>query len=334
MIGVFLWRVSIMGSKNISYTAASTLPVKLIIDKGLTQSIKSHNIYPTHIQINPSNRCNFNCSFCSLSNRDKEIELDWDRMKETVYKFYKLGTKAATITGGGDPLMYTKINELIDLLDRFGIKVGLVTNGTLFKRFNLDNINKVTWCRISISDEYKPKLDFLEEVVQNKTDWSFSYVVTKQFNKNKLFETINFANKHNFTHVRIVNDILSGCEDGLMETIKQLLKDNNIDDSKVIYQGRKTFSRGAKRCLIGLMKPNISPDGMITSCCGIQYAINPPPLDFNKKFAIGYVEDIEHIWKNQKYFEGTFCSKCYYSDYNNILNILWDSNEIQHQEFI
>jgi len=316
-----------------SFTSASTIPAKLFCDPDLVPAISKKHIKPVHIQVNPTNKCPLNCSFCSCKNRNKDLELPIDTLINATEKFIKLGTKAVTITGGGDPLAYEHLSDYIRYLRSKDVKVGFVTNGVLFKQTDTDFFKYVTWCRVSLSDEYKLINPKLEHIVSNTPiDWSFSYVLCPSTKIENLVAAINFANGHKFTHVRIVDDILNTTVSKI-DTIRDQLH-HLTDDKIVIYQGRKTYTRGHKRCLISLLKPNIGPNGYIYACCGIQYAKNPPSLDFSLQDAMGGLDDIERLWKNQDSYNGSDCEKCYYSDYNNVLNTIWDSADLNHKEFI
>jgi len=320
---------------NSSYTAASTIPAKLFCNKDLFEGITNRKIMPVHIQINPTNKCPLNCSFCSCANRNKNIELDYDFLKCLTIDFMLMGTKAVTITGGGDPLAYPYISHYIKFLNDNEIKIGFVTNGVLFKEIDAEFFKYITWCRVSLSDEYNlltPKLDRI--VKEAPVDWSFSYVINPTTDINKVAKAIEFANKNKFTHVRLVDDILDEISPSKVQEFKNQIP-KLVDDHLVIYQGRKTYTRGHKRCLISLLKPNIGPDGLLYPCCGIQYAKDIPSLDLNPKDSMDNPSSsITEVWKSQRYYDGSTCKKCYYSDYNNILNIMWDSSNLNHKEFI
>jgi len=318
---------------NTSFTAASTIPAKLITNASLINKIKNHTIYPTHIQLNPTNKCPLNCSFCSCKDREHGVELKLDDAKLILDKFAALGTEAVTITGGGDPLAYTYINELIEHAANIGLCVGLVTNGILFRNLKRETLYDIKWCRISVSDEQKLSMLKLDNIITARIDWSFSYVLTDHFDIQNLIDIIVYANAHNFTHVRIVDNIL-GNELSIVETVKHAVSAVNIDDSKVIYQGRKQYEKGSKQCFMSLLKPNIDANGNIFPCCGIQYAIDKPSLTFDSKFVMGNTSSIEKIWHDQLYFDGSVCKRCFYSAYNSVLEILWNADKLIHREFI
>jgi len=318
-----------------SFTAAGTLPIKIITDSNIIADCANRIIRPIHLQINPTNKCPLKCSFCSCDNRNSNIELDFNLLSDALLKYKKYGTRAVTITGGGDPLAYSKINELLKFLFDYKIDIGFVTNSILFKNVSLDIFKNVTWCRISVSDEQRLNKKLQSIITSCNIDWSFSYVITSNLNLDNLIDCIYFANEHKFTHLRLVDNILDEKTNSKMDYIKKCLNDKSIDDSIVIYQGRKQFSRGHKRCLLSLLKPNIAADGSIMPCCGVQYATEIPTLDYTSTFSLGNIsKDIDNIYSNNIYFDGSICKKCYYSDYNSILNTLWDSKNIKHNNFI
>lgn len=317
-----------MDTLNASYTSASSLPVKLITNPRLISSAKNHRIIPWHVQLNPTNKCQLHCSFCSCKNRDTSLELSLAKAKKIVGDFVRLGTRAVTITGGGEPLMWPGISKFLTWLDEIGIESGLVTNGLGLKYHAPDVINLLSWCRISVSDEARLKLDSLSKMISDSpdVDWALSYVVTSNFNPMYFRDVLAFASMHDLSHVRVVSDIL----DPLVVLKQSTAAD--LDFSRVIFQGRKQHGQGSWRCLISLLKPNIGPDGRVYPCCGIQYAVNPPSLDYDPKDSMG--NDIELIWKNQMSFDGSKCVRCYYAEYNNELNVCYDHKLLKHSNFV
>ncbi len=187
------------------YTAASTFPAKLLHQ----EVIKDKKIIPLHLQLSPTNVCNLNCDFCSCSDRDKKKQLSFEQVKYILDVCAERGTRAITITGGGEPLMHPKINEIIEHGTKFilEIEVGLVTNGILLDK--LKHHDNLIWCRISSDDNRTPAYDKIEQalLINPQTDWAVSYVVTKEPNYKIMKELINFANENNFTHVRLVSDL-------------------------------------------------------------------------------------------------------------------------------
>jgi len=308
-----------------SFTSASTFPTKMLHTQILNNK---GNIIPYHIQLSPTNKCNLNCSFCSCNDVDRKKELTYNQIVNILDISANYGTKAVTITGGGEPLLHPQIDNIIKYTDKKGIECGLVTNGTMFE--NLDQHNNLTWGRISCSDDRKHDVDILEYGIKKNpnTDWSFSYVVTSNPNYSNINTLLGFANKWYFSHMRLVSDLFDLENVPDMNEIK---KNIHLDDSKIVYQGRKDSTLGTKDCFISLLKPVISPEG-IFPCCGAQYAIHGQERKLINRLKMGNIEDLEIILQKQVPFDGSICDVCYYSQYNNAIKK--KLNKPKHINFI
>ena len=332
-----------------SFTSASTdLPVKILQDMDLLHSILARGqISPRHIQLIITNKCNLaqskahKCQWCSCDREDRSKALTYAAIEALLTEAKQLGCQAITITGGGEPLMHPDFAKIIDLAYSLGIKIGLVTNGWLLYRYPPELFDKITWARISLGDgriiELKPIYwEKLASVISKtaQIDWSFSYVwVGHDLLPPLLLQAIEFANRHGFTHIRLVEEIVSA-GDQTARPISSLRESVHaqVDDHLVIYQGRSKPTAGNPKCLISLLKPVISATGEIFPCCGVQYALDPPSLCMDKRMKMGEIKDFANIIANQAYFRGDICHKCYYEGYNRLLGQL--SSPLKHREFV
>ena len=105
-----------------------------------------------------------------------------------------------------------------------------------------------------------------------------------------------------------------------------------VDDSLVVCQDRKDYVTGAKKCYISMLKPVIGADGCIYPCCGVQYAKDPMPLDYDESMKMGSVDDIQEVFMRQKVYDGSECTRCYYSGYNVLLSTL--IAVVDHEVFV
>lgn len=322
-----------MVDRRASYTAADALPLKVILDETIRYATQSGTIPPIHVQFIPTNRCNQNCEFCSCGDRDKSLEMPIKDAKVIIDLCASLGTKAVTITGGGEPLMYLRINELISHFRERNIKVGLVSNGLMLYLLRPETLNKITWCRISSGDDRDFTANYanmLSSVVEkgNKVDWAFSHVVGNKPNMETIRKVVEFANEYKFTHVRLVADLMNP-EDTDMEPIQKELAGI---DNLVIYQGRKNYVQGGA-CYICYLKPVIAPDMKVYTCCGSQYALKDSNRDMPEELCLGSAYDLPKlVSKSQFAFNGSICEKCYYMDYNRVLGAML--KKIEHREFV
>lgn len=115
---------------------------------------------PYKIQLNPTNRCNLECRFCWQRTGD---EIDYSEVKDERYlnlidEAKSLGTQEIEITGGGEPLMRKSIVlQLIEKIKSKGMEGKLITNGTDFKKEDLQKVVNCGW------DEVVFSVDGLEE---------------------------------------------------------------------------------------------------------------------------------------------------------------------------
>lgn len=315
-----------------SYTAAGVFPIKLLH----MDVFRNNAIFPMHLQLNPTNACNLECDFCSCANREHDAVQPFEEIKELLLYYAALGMRAVTITGGGEPLLHPRINDILALLNMLHIGVGLVTNGTVFDR--LESSSEIDWIRVSFSDDRDPHDKFLTELVQKRdegqlvtADWSFSYVLTRKPDYDKLRTLVKFADTYRFSHVRLVSDLLDleGVPDMADARAELRLE---LGQGLVIYQGRKQYTRGHKYCRISLLKPVIDVHGDIYPCCGVQYALADPSRDYESTMKMGHWREAPRIYDNQEYFDGSDCVRCYYNAYNELLDMM--TSGVVHPEFV
>jgi len=323
-------------SKRDSFTAADNMPVKVVKDETLVGLINKGVIPPIHVQYIPTNNCNMSCDFCSCDDEDRSLEMPIEKVKPMIEKFKDHGTKAVTITGGGEPLMHPQIDTILGHFYTRDIKMGLVSNGLKLKDIHPDFLNLLTWCRISngdfrrFTDKYSSNL---ENVVKNTpdVDWAFSHVVSSNPNYGEIEKVVRFANDHDFTHVRLVSDLFN-TENVPMSAIKTYLYNKGVKDDKVIYQGRKNPEKGMD-CYIAYLKPLIAADGSIYRCCGVQYAINGTGKKLPEQLKMGHIDNFgEAIYDLTTARQGKQCDKCYYGSYNRTLESML--GDIEHEEFV
>lgn len=326
-----------MDNKN-SYTSADAKPIKLIQNPDVLRGVQSgKGITPVHVQVILTNRCNLNCAFCSCAEEDRAEEMSYEMAVELISILKRSGTKAVTITGGGEPLLHPQFEEIICEFFQAGIKIGLVTNGTMLGRVNPGVLNLITWIRISHSSDRLFNLFYQENLKQavsfaHLVDWAFSFVVTEDTVVEDIIPVVEFANTMSFTHVRLVSDLFHPENIDMGQIAIEL--NNAIDDNLVIYQPRQQPERGSD-CYIGYLKPLISANGMVYACCGVQYAFDNPSKKLPIELCLGSAGKLEKICEESKGIDGSICSRCYYGEYNRTLKSMIDYvDNVNHKEFV
>jgi MoaA/NifB/PqqE/SkfB family radical SAM enzyme len=114
---------------------------------------------PVHIRIKPTNRCNHNCWYCAYRTDDLKLGEDMDlgdqipeaKMFEIVDDVVAMGVKAVTFSGGGEPLLYKPLPEVIDRLAAGGVRVATLTNGANLRGRVAEALARhATWVRVSV----------------------------------------------------------------------------------------------------------------------------------------------------------------------------------------
>ena len=139
---------------------------------------------PIHIRIKPTNRCNHNCSYCSYQNsygqlgKDMQVqdEIPLEKMHEIIDDCGAMGVKALTFSGGGEPLLYKGLMDILEKCSSLGISTAILTNGVLLKdallRIAMDTCSWVRismdgWDRDSYSKYRKCKPEDFDQLMKN-----------------------------------------------------------------------------------------------------------------------------------------------------------------------
>lgn len=109
---------------------------------------------PILVEIDPSNICNHSCNFCTFKYIKNKSLLPFEIIEPMIRDFRKMGVKAITWTGGGEPLCNPDFGKMVEEAGKWKkrkIKQGLFTNGVLID-WHLAKIIIRThaWIRISI----------------------------------------------------------------------------------------------------------------------------------------------------------------------------------------
>ena len=111
---------------------------------------------PVSVTIDPTNRCQLNCSFChsaafrshSPAHVDREELLRLGRMIVSWHK--RGGPEAVCIAGGGEPLLHEATPDLIQTLVEGGVQVGMITNGMNMQGDALEAALLCRWVGFSV----------------------------------------------------------------------------------------------------------------------------------------------------------------------------------------
>lgn len=185
-------------------------------------------IAPVHIRIKPINRCNHDCWYCSyrVSNLQlgEDMDLDdvlpEDKMFEIVDDVVDMGVRAVTFSGGGEPLLYKALPEVIRRLAEGGVRVASLSNGSNLKGKMADAFAEhATWIRISVDGWDGPsyaaarnvKEDTFDKLIANMRDFvkrgstcvlGVSFIVGEN-NHEHLYEVCQLFKDVGVNHVKL-----------------------------------------------------------------------------------------------------------------------------------
>jgi len=116
-------------------------------------------VAPVYIRLKLTNHCNHDCWYCAYHKNNMTLgeemrerdSIPPERMLALAHELVDVGVKAVAFSGGGEPLLYKQLPEVIDILATGGIRVAALTNGANLKGRVADSFAQHgTWVRISI----------------------------------------------------------------------------------------------------------------------------------------------------------------------------------------
>jgi MoaA/NifB/PqqE/SkfB family radical SAM enzyme len=141
------------------------LKALLEISKTKTPFTQADLSYPISVELSLSYHCNLNCVFCS----DAQIRSAPDQLNQGILSrlFSDLksgGTRGITIEGGGEPTISPLFPKAVELAQRDGLKLGLITNGySLFtKTINSNLYEAFQWIRVSLDASNETQFEHLK----------------------------------------------------------------------------------------------------------------------------------------------------------------------------
>ena len=99
------------------------------------------NEYPVLSEVAVTYRCNLNCEFCYVGDKDYR-ELNTDDTKKILFKIYHEAKIPSVSFTGGEPLLRKDIYTLVEYASKIGLWTNIITNGTLLTKQIVENLKK------------------------------------------------------------------------------------------------------------------------------------------------------------------------------------------------
>ncbi len=287
--------------------------------------------FPLTVEIDLTNHCNHRCSFCVWG---EHISTDKSSLKkknlvDCINGMKKLGAKAITFTGGGEPMIHKDFYEILIMSKNIGFDCGLITNGSVITEKNAELLLKnLNWLRISISggdkDSYfkvqgKDHFELVcknlnimsekKEKLKSKTKLGLRMLITEEnvhtlYNLAQIIHEIKGINylqiapdhdnddNGKFWHGNVVKKEKNKAE--------KILKEKNIDfitSGFEILNTNDTEKQNTlnipSKCFAHFYQVALMADGNVAFCKNAR---------FDKNFIIGNINEdsIEKIWNSDK----------------------------------
>ena len=127
----------------------------------LWERIKTWITKPITIEIDPTNKCNYNCPFCAWNRIFWNAELSLDNMINIIDQL-KFFVKWIIFTWWWEPLMNQNITEAIIHANSLWIDIWLITNWWMLHKYNIKDLVTYTK-RIRVSINWINDDDFIKK---------------------------------------------------------------------------------------------------------------------------------------------------------------------------
>ena len=105
-------------------------------------------VWPLHLAILCTSRCQLDCPFCVVKRREKGKDLDFAVFREVAGQLRSHGGRAIQFSGG-DPFAWPHIDEALKYCHEVDIRVGVQSNG-LEAHKHVQALATAKWMRVSV----------------------------------------------------------------------------------------------------------------------------------------------------------------------------------------
>jgi len=325
--------------------------LKEYIEDGRTSS-------PVTLTIDLTNRCNNKCPHCISYLKDNQ-DIDY----ETLLRIFKdasgIGVKGIVITGGGEPLLYKKLNNVLRIGNTLGLHFGMITSGQDIGRSNeewIEILSNLDWIRFSLdagtperykrthgleSDKFEEVISLINNLCDIKVDSKLdctigvAYLVnidSEKKEKEDIDSMINLLSRKglNYFQLRPVLERGEFNESYVDYNLKtKIYMSSEHPDIKLLNTSiMRTFEQEFSYCHGSHFISSIGANGKLYYCCIFKNFKNAEIADLNK-------ERLKDVWRSDR-IKKIGCninlSKCPNRCKNNIINnileeMIRDNNE-------
>jgi hypothetical protein len=361
---------------------------KLFFHQEAMQALRDGSGKPIHAWLAAHDLCNHRCAFCSVGERVGDV-LSFNVIRPYFETLAELGLKAVTLSGGGNSILYrcpdtgTDFNDLVAFLHDLGLEIGVITNGmpmaryqagasgwshswgreleewetvfdprTSWKSVRPDTLDKMTWCRISMSGldfNHREQQVFVPDFDLTKTTLGFSWIMSDAYEepthkhgwvstpedvKGDIWERkvvlatdrlpwieeeiAKLVNAHQPAYVRLLANCL---EPQRIPERHRLLNEMAQRINPDVCFSQFKPPRQPKKCFKVLPHPCLNADGWVYPCDSV--VLNRDAgHQFGSKWRICRADQVRDLYENPSLFQmpDGICPGCVFSDQVDLIN--------------
>lgn len=297
----------------------SSNTVKLFKHLNRLQLIQEGTVIPIMIHAMPTHRCQMNCVYCCFKNREnKQLDISFEQLNIGVTQFRFLGTKAIELTGGGDPTLYPRINDVFSMLKDLDYHIGVNTNAVdsqLIKYWDYCD-----WVRISMNTLDTDRRLNIDPIKDSGAYISACYIWHKDSTAETFKRVSDFCKRE-----KIVCRIAPDCIVSLRTIDSEVLALRNLleqHDNPYLFLSDFNISttRHNLKCYIHMIKPALYTDGYIYPCPSSELACENGSK-MQHSLAVCRYDEVYDFYTSGRAFEikDIACSYCKYEKQNLVL---------------
>ena len=334
-------------------------------------------ITPKDLQVDLEAFCPHSCEFCSYRNVNwQDHGMDFEEPEKRVpeqtglpkeiamrlpREMYEAGIPSIELTGGGEPMVYPYIKELLEELGKYPIELAIVTNGSSLNEQIQSRLKNLKWIRFSMdaitpethskvhrvpTSVFDVSLKHLKEVIARGFEdckVGVSFVTTKQ-NFHEIEEAAGFYKDLGVDNIRFTFTYDPGGEGGLTQEETRLAERSinrarslQDDDYKVFGTMRRPEFYSQPNtdfhfCGYQFFTWAIGYEGLVYPCCIMKY---------HKGYALGdlrtySLKDLVYSEERRGFIESFDvgkCKPCWLRDKNQFIEYLLADNP-QHINYV
>lgn len=293
--------------------------------------VKKKVTAPIYVRIKPTNVCPHNCFYCVYNWKFSGIHPDSnqhdiiprEKMMEILDDLKEMDVKAVTYSGGGEPLSYPWISEVLKKTLEYNIDLSIITNAQLLNGEVAEMLGQANWVRISLDypnaeifskirrcpkelfNQIRENIKNFKKIKDPRCSLGVNCVIN-EYNYDKILAITQFCKELGIDNLRFAplwkNNFEEYHKKIKNEAIRQINKAKEFADDKIDigstykrYFDKTTGTnlRPYNKCFYMQMVPVIAADQNIYTCHNNAY---------NSKGKIGTIKDksFKTLWLSKE----------------------------------